>query len=239
MNTPSLISLAACAGLLLSGCQSNKSNSASSPTYAHGTPAAASVPLPQAASGKIHVVWAPNSPPGRVIWFVDGLPAGKVAGSKSVTREKHWVNFYNLLTHSAFPPIAVLVDLSPHSNQTEATIKVTATSVVPVAPSPSSGMDNNSYTLAPYILPQGISAKINTVFKNDQACTGNSSTTVSWYRNGAYVNTVESVQTGLGKGLQSVHFYNHHDHASFPIPDMVVDLSQGDAKIKVCVKTTP
>jgi len=238
MKTTPLISLAACAGLLLSGCQYYKKNFAVSPVYKqHGPSSATLAPI----KGKIHLVWAPGSAILPVTCYVDGVAAGAVPGTKLVSRTKHSVHFYNVQTHSAFPDtgIAIPVDLSPGSNNTEATIEVKATSSPPSRQSPGPGTDNNTYTLAPFVEGSGTTGQISAILK----ATCNQTVTVNWYRNGIYAGTVPSgvwsTQTGLSRTSHWVHFYNNHDHTTFPIPDLEVQLEpdpgKRDAKVKVCI----
>ena len=227
MKTTPLISLAACAGLLLSGCQYK--NSAGSPTYTQGTGGLAR----RTAKGKIHVVWAKDSLILPMKWYVDGGEAGLVPGTKSVTRTKHWVSFYNIPAHSAFPRLAIPIDLSPGSNGAEATIEVKVTQS---ASSPrQGGFDNNSYSLQPYGFGTGTTGSISTVWASGSDTTA----TVNWYRNGTLAGTVPSKKSLLTRTNHNVHFYNTRDHTTFPIPDLPVRLkpspNERDATIKVNV----
>jgi hypothetical protein len=240
MKTTPLTSLAACAGLLLSGCQSK--NPGSPNPNPPGKPG-----VQGSNQGIINVVWAQGSPHLPVKWYVDGKDAGIVPGSKSVTREKHWVYYYNLQTHSAFTDKslqdagkAILVDLSSSSGKTEKTIEVTASN----APS---HLDNNAAVLAPYGSGTGATGQISTVWKAQQNCPDAGNVIVDWWRewngNDIYVGTVPSTATGLARVNHYVHFYNRHDNTFFPSPSLLVRLkpspNERDAKVKVCVELTP
>ena len=179
------------------------------------------------------MVWAKDSLIVPIKWYVDGREAGLVPDTKSVTRTKHWVSFYNIPAQSAFPRLAIPVDLSPGSNGAEATIQVKVTKS---ASSPNQGgLDNNSYNPPTYVSGTGSTGKIITAW-----ATGSDTTaTVYWYRNGTYVNTVPSTKSLLTRTNHNVHFYNTRDHTTFPIPDLQVQLkpspNERDGTVKVNV----